>query len=113
MAVGAFSLAIGSFISSTMACWVMNDGYSTIYFDPAQEGWVWFFLQFAAIFIWQVSPVGSIQQNKSLDSFDRHSLLRLFMISEPLANCPNDDFLKVLVKMTFTTRSNTDSLTCR
>ena len=36
MVVGAFSLTIGSFISSAMACWVMNDGYSTIYFDPAQ-----------------------------------------------------------------------------
>lgn len=55
--VGAFSLAIGSFISASMACWVMNDGYSTIYFDPAEQGWWWFFLQFPVIFIWQVSDV--------------------------------------------------------
>jgi hypothetical protein len=34
--VGAFSLALGSFLSATMACWVMNDGYSTIYFDPVE-----------------------------------------------------------------------------
>ncbi len=36
MIVGAFSLGIGSFISATTACWVMNDGYSKIYFDFGQ-----------------------------------------------------------------------------
>ena len=55
MVVGAFSLAIGSFISASMACWVMNDGYSKIYFDPAEHGYAWFFLQFPVIFIWQVN----------------------------------------------------------
>jgi hypothetical protein len=33
----------------------MNDGYSTIYFDPAEEGYLWLFLQVPVIFIWQVS----------------------------------------------------------
>ena len=27
--VGAFSLAIGSFLSSILACWIINDGWST------------------------------------------------------------------------------------
>ncbi len=54
MVVGAFSLALGSFISSCVACWVMNGGYSKIYFDPAEHGYVWLVLQLPLIFIWQV-----------------------------------------------------------
>ena len=52
--VGAFSLALGSFISASVACWVMNDGYSKIYFDPAEHGYLWLILQLPIIFIWQV-----------------------------------------------------------
>lgn len=53
MIVGAFSLAIGSFISASIACWVMNDGYSKIYFDPAEHGYFWLVIQLPIIFIWQ------------------------------------------------------------
>jgi hypothetical protein len=54
MVVGAFSLALGSFISSAIACWVMNDGYNKIYFEPAEHGYIWLILQTPIIFIWQV-----------------------------------------------------------
>lgn len=54
MVVGAFSLAIGSFISAAAACWVMNDGYSKIYFDPAEHGYFWLVIQLPVVFIWQV-----------------------------------------------------------
>jgi len=51
--VGAFSLAIGSFISSSVACWVANDGWSKIYFDPGEHGYLWLILQTPIVFIWQ------------------------------------------------------------
>ena len=60
--VGAFSLALGSFISASVACWVMNDGYSKIYFDPAEHGYLWLILQLPIIFIWQVNDVFSLEQ---------------------------------------------------
>jgi len=53
MVVGWFSLSIGSLISSALACWVMNGGWSTLYFDPAEHGYVWLVLQIPVIFIWQ------------------------------------------------------------
>ena len=54
MVVGAFSLTLGSFISATIACWVMNGGYSALYFDAAQHGYLWLVLQLPIIFISQV-----------------------------------------------------------
>ena len=57
MVVGWFSLSIGSLISSALACWVMNGGYSTLYFDPAEHGYVWLVLQIPVIFIWQVGTL--------------------------------------------------------
>lgn len=53
MCVGAFSLAIGSFISSTMACWIMNGGWTSIYFDHKEHGYLWLLLQTPLVFIWQ------------------------------------------------------------
>merc|ERR1712241_763033 len=50
IAVGAFSLALGSFISAAMACWVLNDGYSKIYFDHTEHGYLWLVLQTPLIF---------------------------------------------------------------
>ena len=57
MVVGWFSLSIGSLISSALACWVMNGGWSTLYFDPAEHGYVWLVLQIPLIFIWQVGSL--------------------------------------------------------
>ena len=54
MSVGAFSLAIGSFISSTMACWIMNGGWTSIYFDHTEHGYLWLLIQTPLVFIWQV-----------------------------------------------------------
>ncbi|TRY76780.1 hypothetical protein TCAL_14769 [Tigriopus californicus] len=51
--VGFFSLNIGAFISACLACWVMNDGYSTLYFNISDYGYLWFLLQWPAIFIMQ------------------------------------------------------------
>lgn len=51
--VGAFSLAIGSFLSSILACWIINDGWSTVYFDPKEYGYAWLLIQVPFIFIWQ------------------------------------------------------------
>ena len=67
--VGAFSLTIGSFISACMACWVVNDGWSTIYYNVAEYGYLWFILQFPAIFILQVSLDSHLTLNRRGHSF--------------------------------------------
>lgn len=82
--VGFFSLNIGAFISACLACWVMNDGYSKLYFNISDYGYLWFLLQWPAIFIMQVNypsqstshvPYGSmchrayLPQNGPISSF--------------------------------------------
>ena len=52
--VGWFALNMGSFISTAMACWVKNDGWSTVYYDPQEYGIWWLLLQVPVTFIWQV-----------------------------------------------------------
>jgi len=51
--VGWFALNMGSFISTAMACWVKNDGWSMVYYDPKEYGLAWLFLQVPVTFIWQ------------------------------------------------------------
>lgn len=51
--VGAFSLTIGSVLSSLLACWVLNDGWCTIYFDYKEYGYLWLILQIPITFVWQ------------------------------------------------------------
>jgi len=51
--VGAFSLTIGTVYSALMACWVINDGWSTVYFDPKEYGYLWLVLQVPIIFVYQ------------------------------------------------------------
>lgn len=51
--LGSISLACGSFISGTLSCYIMNGGWTYIYYDFLQHGWVWAILQWPAIFIWQ------------------------------------------------------------
>ena len=53
--VGAFSLAIGSLISSAMACWIMNGGWTKLYFDHTEHGYLWLLIQTPLVFIWQVN----------------------------------------------------------
>ena len=53
--VGFFALNMGSFISTGMACWVKNGGWSMVYYDPAEYGYGWLFLQIPITFIWQVN----------------------------------------------------------
>jgi len=49
--VGWFSLTLGSVLSSVLASWVMNGGYTTIYFQFAQYGWLWAILEFPIVFV--------------------------------------------------------------
>jgi len=53
IAVGLFSLTIGSFLSSAMACWIMNGGWTKMYFDHTEHGYLWLLIQTPLIFIWQ------------------------------------------------------------
>ena len=58
--VGFFALNMGSFISTGMACWVKNGGWSMVYYDPAEYGYGWLFLQIPITFIWQVHNEGPL-----------------------------------------------------
>ncbi|XP_037073673.1 delta(7)-sterol 5(6)-desaturase-like [Pollicipes pollicipes] len=50
---GSTSLMIGNTLSSLLVCWVLNGGYSTIYYHVADFGWTWWLLSWPVVFIWQ------------------------------------------------------------
>ena len=51
--IGLFSLTIGNFLSAALACWIQNGGYSTMYYGMGDKGYLWWFLQWPVIFIYQ------------------------------------------------------------
>lgn len=58
--LGSFSLLLGSIVSGTLSCYIMNGGWTYIYYDFSQYGWIWAVLQWPAIFIWQVGCLFSV-----------------------------------------------------
>ena len=53
--LGSLTLFMNASISALLACYISNGGYSTVYYDIADYGWLWYFLQWPVIFIYQVS----------------------------------------------------------
>ncbi|KAK2719972.1 uncharacterized protein LOC136036473 [Artemia franciscana] len=49
--LGSVSLFIGSIISGIIACWVINGGWSTVYFKIEDYGWLWYILQYPVAFV--------------------------------------------------------------
>jgi len=43
-------------MSSVLACYIANGGYSTVYYQFDEYGWIWFLLQFPFVFMYQVLP---------------------------------------------------------
>ena len=54
MVIGLFSLTIGNVLSALVACWILNGGYTTMYYGMGDKGYLWWFLQWPVIFIYQV-----------------------------------------------------------
>jgi len=51
IAVGTFSLTLGSFISAVLATWVVNGGYTSLYFEFGKYGLVWSLLELPLAYI--------------------------------------------------------------
>jgi lathosterol oxidase len=51
--LGSTTLFINATLSGMLACYIANGGYSTVYYEIADYGWLWFVLQWPAIFIYQ------------------------------------------------------------
>lgn len=51
--VGIVSLFVTGSFSSFLACYIYNGNPSTVYFQFDEYGWLWFFLQFPCVFIYQ------------------------------------------------------------
>jgi len=52
--LGSISLLATGGMSAVLACYISNGGYSSIYYKFDEYGWLWFFLQWPCIFIYQV-----------------------------------------------------------
>ncbi|KAJ9580292.1 hypothetical protein L9F63_004054 [Diploptera punctata] len=51
--VGSFSLLITSSFTASIACYINNGGWSTVYYEFGEHTWTWWFLQWPVIFIYQ------------------------------------------------------------
>ncbi|XP_044258866.1 delta(7)-sterol 5(6)-desaturase erg31-like isoform X2 [Tribolium madens] len=51
--LGSLTLFLNASTSGLLACYIANGGYSTVYYNVADYGWLWFFLQWPVIFIYQ------------------------------------------------------------
>ena len=49
---GTFNIILAGSMSGFLACWVMNDNYSTFYFKIDQYGYPYFIFSFVFIFLW-------------------------------------------------------------
>jgi len=49
--VGWFSLTIGSVLSAALATWVINGGYTTIYYEFAKYGYLWALIELPFVFL--------------------------------------------------------------
>ena len=54
--VGWFSVTLGSALSAALATWVVNGGYTSLYYSPGQYGLVWALVEGPLVFIVTVSP---------------------------------------------------------
>ncbi|XP_076317878.1 methylsterol monooxygenase 1-like [Tachypleus tridentatus] len=50
--LGSICMGIGATISGVIACYIMNGGYSALYFDFTQYGWLYYFLSAPLLFIY-------------------------------------------------------------
>ncbi|XP_048517537.1 delta(7)-sterol 5(6)-desaturase erg32 [Dendroctonus ponderosae] len=50
---GSTTLFMNATISSILSCYIYNGGYSSVYYNFSEFGWLWFFLQFPIIFLYQ------------------------------------------------------------
>ena len=51
MIVGWFSLTIGSVLSAALATWVMNGGYTSLYYHFGKHGVLWTLLELPIVFV--------------------------------------------------------------
>jgi len=70
--IGLFSLTIGNFLSAALACWIQNGGYSTMYYGMGDKGYLWWFLQWPVIFIYQDYVTYWMHRMYHLPSLYRH-----------------------------------------
>ena len=56
MLVGWFSVTLGSALSAALATWVINGGYTSLYYTPGQYGLLWALVEGPLVFIVTVRP---------------------------------------------------------
>lgn len=61
--MGWFSVTLGSALSAALATWVVNGGYTSLYYTPGEYGLVWALLEGPIVFI---VTVRSVQDNVGL-----------------------------------------------
>jgi len=49
--LGTVNMMAGAALFSVIACYIDNGGYTTLYYDPAEYGWAYFFFSMPLVFI--------------------------------------------------------------
>lgn len=51
--IGTLSLMVTNTFSGIVSCYISNGGYSTVYYGLDDYGWLWYFLQWPVIYIYE------------------------------------------------------------
>ncbi|KAK3880002.1 hypothetical protein Pcinc_015476 [Petrolisthes cinctipes] len=51
--MGSSVLLLGSLLSGILACYIMNDGWTTVYFNVSDYGWLWYSVSWPVVFVLQ------------------------------------------------------------
>lgn len=62
--LGSLSILITSTLTSMLTCYLSNGGWSTVYYTFDEYSWIWWFLQWPVIFIYQVRNCNKGDKNK-------------------------------------------------
>ena len=66
--VGWFSVTLGSALSAALATWVVNGGYTSLYYTPGEYGVIWGLLEGPIVFIVTVRE-GGREEGESTELF--------------------------------------------
>jgi hypothetical protein len=82
--LGSLSLMFTSTLSALLTCYLSNGGWSTVYYEFDEYTWIWWFLQWPVIFIYQVRNCNEKLANNPKLTYDQ--TLRLKQVF-PIRTC--------------------------
>lgn len=53
VALGAINMVLGASVFGVISCYIANGGYTTVYYEPLERGWVYLLLSTIVLFMFE------------------------------------------------------------